>query len=155
MKKTGNAGNKLSSTISFYIKDIKKYKGAYLLVLPVLVYYLVFLYKPMYGVLIAFKNFSPAKGIWGSEWVGFQHFIDFFGSYYFTLRVKSSCNFRKRSKAQNAPIKNDCFFEFGAFCIENCQSSALIMDFASSDAHEYIWLQMNPGSEAKDDLFAS
>ena len=71
------------------------------------------------------------------------------------LRVKSSCNFRKRSKAQNAPIKNDCFFEFGAFCIENCQSSALIMDFASSDAHEYIWLQMNPGSEAKDDLFAS
>ena len=70
-------------------------------------------------------------------------------------RVKSSCNFRKRSKAQNAPIKNDCFFEFGAFCIENCQSSALIMDFASSDAHEYIWLQMNPGSEAKDDLFAS
>lgn len=71
------------------------------------------------------------------------------------LRVKSSCNFRKRSKAQNAPNKNDCFFEFGAFCIENCQSSALIMDFASSDAHEYIWLQMNPGSEAKDDLFAS
>ena len=67
------------------------------------------------------------------------------------LRVKSSCNFRKRSKAQNAPIKNDCFFEFGAFRIENCQSSALIMDFA----HEYIWLQMNPGSEAKDDLFAS
>lgn len=83
MKKTGNSGNKLSSTINFYIRDIKKYKGAYLLVLPVLLYYLIFLYKPMYGVLIAFKNFSPAKGIWGSEWVGFQHFKDFFDSYYF------------------------------------------------------------------------
>lgn len=96
MKKTGNSGNKLSSTINFYIKDIKKYKGAYLLVLPVLLYYLIFLYKPMYGVLIAFKNFSPAKGIWGSEWVGFQHFKDFFDSYYFarvlrnTLRISLS-----------------------------------------------------------------
>ena len=44
--------------------------------LPVLVYYLLFHYKPMYGALIAFKELLPAKGVLGSPWVGFQHFGD-------------------------------------------------------------------------------
>jgi putative aldouronate transport system permease protein len=47
----------------------------------------------MYGILIAFKDFSPAAGIWGSDWTsghGFQHFIDFFQSYYFTRILKNT-----------------------------------------------------------------
>lgn len=64
-------------------KDFMKNKELYLLVLPVLLYYLIFHYKPMYGAIIAFKNFIPAKGIMGSPWVGFKHFQDFFGNYYF------------------------------------------------------------------------
>jgi putative aldouronate transport system permease protein len=52
------------------------------MLLPVVIYYIVFLYFPMYGLQIAFKNFTPAKGIWGSEWVGFKHFISFYQSYY-------------------------------------------------------------------------
>ena len=73
-------------------KDMKRYRGAYLLVVPVVVFNLLFCYKPMYGVIIAFKDFSPAAGIWGSDWTGsfgFQHFIDFFGSFYFkrVLRI--------------------------------------------------------------------
>lgn len=55
----------------------------YLFLLPIFIVYLVFKYYPMYGVQIAFKDFSPSRGIWGSEWVGFQHFIDFFDSYNF------------------------------------------------------------------------
>lgn len=55
----------------------------YLFLLPIIIIYLLFKYYPMYGVQIAFKDFSPSRGIWGSEWVGFQHFIDFFNSYNF------------------------------------------------------------------------
>lgn len=41
---------------------------------PILVWYGIFHYGPMYGVQLAFKDFSPVKGIWGSAWVGFEHF---------------------------------------------------------------------------------
>ena len=74
-------------------KDMKRYRGAYLLVVPVVVFYLLFCYKPMYGVIIAFKDFRPAAGIWGSDWTGsygFQHFIDFFGSYYFKRVLRNT-----------------------------------------------------------------
>jgi putative aldouronate transport system permease protein len=56
---------------------IKGYQ-LYLLFLPTLLYVLVFLYGPMYGVLIAFKSFRPHLGILGSPWVGFRHFVRFF-----------------------------------------------------------------------------
>lgn len=70
--------------------DLIKYRLLYLMVLPVVVYYLLFAYKPMYGMIIAFKNFRPMLGIMGSEWVGFRHFKDFFDSYYFTRIVKNT-----------------------------------------------------------------
>lgn len=66
---------------------------AYLLVLPVIAYFLLFKYKPMYGLLIAFKNFRVGKGILGSAWTsnyGLQHFIDFFTSYYFWRLFKNT-----------------------------------------------------------------
>ena len=69
-----------------FIKEMKFNYGAYLLVLPVVVYFIVFAYKPMYGLIIAFKDFSPGAGIIDSPWTtsfGFQHFIDFFSSVYF------------------------------------------------------------------------
>lgn len=62
---------------------IKRDYELYLFLLPIIIIYAVFKYYPMYGVQIAFKDFSPSQGIWGSEWVGFQHFIDFFNSYNF------------------------------------------------------------------------
>ena len=74
---------KKSSYISMLAKDFKKNRLIYLMALPVLAYYVIFHYGPMYGVVIAFKNFSPAKKILGSPWVGFQWFQDFFTSYYF------------------------------------------------------------------------
>lgn len=52
----------------------------YLFLLPALVVVFVFSYIPMYGIQIAFKDFSPRRGIWGSEWVGLEHFVRFFRS---------------------------------------------------------------------------
>ena len=64
-------------------KDLVQNRYLYLMFVPVLVIYILFMYIPMYGVIIAFKDFNPGLGILGSEWVGFQHFENFFSSYYF------------------------------------------------------------------------
>ena len=60
-----------------------------LLLLPVL-FFVIFKYQPMYGLIIAFKNFSARKGIVASPWVGLKHFESFFGSYYFPLFLKNT-----------------------------------------------------------------
>ncbi|WP_018752219.1 ABC transporter permease [Paenibacillus sanguinis] len=69
---------------------IKRNSGLYLLLLPAVVLTLLFAYKPMYGVLIAFKDYSPALGINGSPWVGFKHFEKFFNSYQFSTTIKNT-----------------------------------------------------------------
>ncbi|MCY9589731.1 sugar ABC transporter permease [Paenibacillus chitinolyticus] len=70
--------------------DIRKNKLLYVMLLPVLLYYIVFHYAPMYGAIIAFKDFSPRLGIWGSEWVGFAHFETFFSGAYFWRTIKNT-----------------------------------------------------------------
>ena len=72
--------NKQISRGELIKKDFKKNKSLYLIVLPMLIYYLIFHYGPMYGALIAFKDFSPRFGVLGSPWVGFKHFMDFFSA---------------------------------------------------------------------------
>lgn len=54
----------------------------YMFLLPALIWYLVWCYFPMYGILTAFKDYSVFKGVWGSEWVGLQNFKTFFESQY-------------------------------------------------------------------------
>ncbi|MBO9608094.1 MAG: sugar ABC transporter permease [Paenibacillaceae bacterium] len=71
-------------------KDFAKYKYLYLMVAPLVVYYVVFHYMPIYGAVIAFQDFNPGLGISGSKWVGFQHFTDFINSYYFWRLVKNT-----------------------------------------------------------------
>lgn len=61
-------------------EDWKRNRGLYIMIIPVIAFYLVFCYKPMYGALMAFQNFSPKRGIFGSEWVGFSNFRMFFQS---------------------------------------------------------------------------
>ena len=62
----------------------------YVMVLPALVWLLLFAYKPMYGLIIAFKDFSFRAGIWGSKWVGVQHFQRLFSSYWFPIILKNT-----------------------------------------------------------------
>lgn len=64
-------------------KDLSNFGGAYLMGIPVLIFYILFHYKPLFGALIAFKDYKPRRGIWGSPWVGFKHFQSFFDSFYF------------------------------------------------------------------------
>ena len=63
--------------------QLKRDKALILIVLPVVIHYLVFIYYPMYGNIIAFKDYSPVLGITKSPWVGFRYFIQFFESPYF------------------------------------------------------------------------
>ncbi|MDQ1914141.1 ABC transporter permease subunit [Paenibacillus sp. GD4] len=71
-------------------RDLKRNKLLYLMVLPVIAYYLIFDYGPMYGLQIAFKDYSPGDGIWSSPWVGFNHFVEFFNSYYFWRLIRNT-----------------------------------------------------------------
>lgn len=57
---------------------MKRHKGMYLLMLPGIIYFIIFKYVPMGGLIIAFQNYSPYLGIAGSEWVGFENFKNFF-----------------------------------------------------------------------------
>lgn len=72
------------------VRRIKKNWDLYLLILPVMAFFLIFEYVPMYGVQIAFKDFIATKGIMGSPWVGFKHFERFFESYYFWRLLKNT-----------------------------------------------------------------
>ena len=62
----------------------------YLLMLPSIVIFLIFTYYPMYGVIIAFKNFTPVDGIWGSSWAGLKYFKQFFNSYQFWPTIRNT-----------------------------------------------------------------
>ena len=62
----------------------------YLLILPAVIYFFIFNYMPMYGVQIAFKDYKAVKGIMGSEWVGLEHFMNFFDAYYFKRLITNT-----------------------------------------------------------------
>lgn len=65
-------------------------KALWIMLIPVIVYFALFKYAPVYGIVIAFKRFSPFKGIAGSPWVGFKYFIQFFQSVYFGRVMKNT-----------------------------------------------------------------
>ncbi len=71
-------------------KDFRKNKYLYFMISPVVLFYFLFHYMPMYGAVIAFQRFVPAKGIWGSRWVGLKHFINFFESEYFVRLFRNT-----------------------------------------------------------------
>ncbi|CAM3211211.1 ABC transporter permease subunit [Paenibacillus lupini] len=85
-------------------KGIIKNWELYLFIAPALLYFLIFCYGPMYGIQIAFKNFIPTKGITGSPWVGFDHFVRFFHSYYFWDLIWNTLGISLYSLAVGFPI---------------------------------------------------
>lgn len=64
-------------------RDFQKHWQLYLIMLPVLLWYIIFCYCPLYGILAAFQRYNVRRGIMGSTWIGLKNFKDFFGSYYF------------------------------------------------------------------------
>ena len=74
---------KASGRVVTVRRDPRRDWQLYLLLLVPIIYIVVFKYVPMGGLVIAFKNYKVRKGIWGSDWVGFDQFIKFFQSYQF------------------------------------------------------------------------
>ncbi|MFC9708551.1 ABC transporter permease [Paenibacillus sp. NPDC056933] len=87
---SGMIAPKRKNTGQIIKKDFKKNWFAYMLAIPVIAWFLVFCYGPMWGVLIAFKDFKPLLGFADSQWVGFKHFIEFFEGPYFWRVVKNT-----------------------------------------------------------------
>ncbi len=71
-------------------KDFIRNKGVYVLFVPVILYYIIFQYVPIYGLVLAFKDYVPSRGIFGSDWVGFDNFLRFFNSVYFGRLIKNT-----------------------------------------------------------------
>jgi putative aldouronate transport system permease protein len=63
-------------------RELSRNRYLYLMLIPVVGYYLIFHYAPMYGLIISFEDFVPTLGLWKSPWVGFKHFQNFFTSVY-------------------------------------------------------------------------
>ena len=72
------------------LKKLYLSRYLYLMLLPVVAYFILFQYAPMYGVIIAFKNYNPFAGILGSPWVGFKYFEQFFQSTYFSRLLRNT-----------------------------------------------------------------
>lgn len=71
-------------------KEIVRHLSVYALLLIPVVYYVIFKYLPIVNGQIAFKDFTPNDGVWGSKWVGFENFISFFRSFYFWELIRNT-----------------------------------------------------------------
>lgn len=85
-------------------KSIWKNWQLYLMCLPAVIYFLIFAYKPMYGIIIAFKDYSMRKGILGSPWIGFDNFQRLFSSYWFPVILKNTLTLSCLSLLLGFPI---------------------------------------------------
>jgi putative aldouronate transport system permease protein len=75
-----SAKTRITSQSSFASRSFKKHWQLYLIIGPIIIYFIVFKYIPMINSVIAFKDYSVVKGIWGSPWAGFKHFRLFFNN---------------------------------------------------------------------------
>ncbi|MDR0270470.1 ABC transporter permease subunit [Paenibacillus sp.] len=89
MNKT-TLSSRISASLVGTLKHIKRDRQLLLLFLPCLVFYIIFRYGPLYGLIIAFKDYNVFEGIMGSKWVGLKHFIKFFSSNDFVLLFKNT-----------------------------------------------------------------
>jgi putative aldouronate transport system permease protein len=78
-KESAHNGRRYMS-VSHFIREVVKMRYYYFLLIPAIIWFLVFCYYPMYGVIIAFKNYRFVDGIIGSEWVGLFNFVKLFRS---------------------------------------------------------------------------
>ena len=85
-------------------KDLRKNWLLWVMFLPVFLYYAIFSYAPMYGILLAFKDYKTKKGILGSAWVGFRNFERFFSAYNFELILKNTIGISLYSLCVSFPL---------------------------------------------------
>ncbi|MFH5184057.1 ABC transporter permease [Paenibacillus sp. TAB 01] len=83
------AAGKPHTSTKLWIR-VLQHKYMYLLALPGIVYFVLFKFVPMWGLLIAFMKYNPYAGIAGSEWIGFENFIDLFADSKFYLMLRNT-----------------------------------------------------------------
>lgn len=71
-------------------RDWRMNKGLYFLIIPIVVYLIIFNYLPMAGIVLGFERFTPKNGVYMSEWVGLKHFVTFFSSVFFVRVLKNT-----------------------------------------------------------------
>ncbi|GGH79302.1 putative aldouronate transport system permease protein [Pullulanibacillus pueri] len=86
------------------LKDIAQSWELYIFLLPAFLYFVIFHYIPLYGLLIAFKDYVPTLGVWGSPWVGFEWFTQFFHSYYFWDLIRNTIEISLYSLVVGFPL---------------------------------------------------
>lgn len=72
------------------LREILKHRQIYIILLPTLLFYLLFAYAPMFGVVIAFQRFSITKGIFASQWIGLENFREFLSNYKFWQLLRNT-----------------------------------------------------------------
>ncbi len=82
--------SRITASFMRTLKHMKRDRQLLLLFLPCLIFYIIFRYGPLYGLIIAFKDYSVFEGIIGSKWVGLKHFVRFFSSNDFLLLFKNT-----------------------------------------------------------------
>lgn len=82
--------NSVKTTRKPVRKIILRDRWLYFMLLPGIIYFLLFKYLPMWGVLIAFQNYQPFLGFWHSDWVGMKHFIRFFNEPTFWMLFRNT-----------------------------------------------------------------
>lgn len=71
-------------------RNVVRHKGIYAIIFIPVIYYTIFKYIPIWNGQIAFKDFTPLAGVHGSKWVGFEHFKEFFSSFYFWELIRNT-----------------------------------------------------------------
>lgn len=88
--KTDAAVSKFAEKKKIIAADFRRNKSVYFMLIPALLFYIIFHYGPMYGALMSFTEYSPRLGIFGSQWIGFKNFSDFFSSPSFSAVLKNT-----------------------------------------------------------------
>ena len=81
---------KKAERLGSWRRDLKINTALYILAIPIIAYFLVFNYAPMFGLIMAFEDFKPTKGIFGSKFVGLKNFIDFFSGPSFGTIIRNT-----------------------------------------------------------------
>ena len=101
-----------ASTERFKIKKLLhtmwRQRWLYFLMLPTLIYFVIFKYGPLWNAQIAFKDFKPLLGVTGSPWVGFKHFETFINSFYFTELMTNTIIFSVAKLVLGLPLAVIC-----------------------------------------------
>ena len=93
-----------SAQVKSYLHSLWRHRWFYLLMMPSLLYFLIFKYAPIWNAQIAFKDFKPLLGVTGSPWVGFQHFETFINSFYFDQLIMNTVIFSGAKLLLGLPI---------------------------------------------------